>query len=140
MDSILYFSYGSNTNKERMQRRCSSAFFMGVGLLPNYKMVMKHYCDIVKDPSTNCYGAIWGLEISDIEKLDRYEGLGNHYRHEIVDVIYNDERYKCLTYVMLPHKGEYDPADHDYINIVIKGYKDVGIPLAQLQNSLKNQR
>ena len=86
MSSYLYAAYGSNLHPVRLQKRVSSATFVGTCLLAKYELRFHKVSDV--DGSGKCnvvpgkkgvYLAIFRIEESERSILDREEGLNYGY-------------------------------------------------------------
>ncbi|XP_050666762.1 gamma-glutamylcyclotransferase-like [Leptidea sinapis] len=74
-DSVLYFAYGSNLYKRRMQINVPSAVFIGPAVLKDYRLDFNKYSSnwrgaaatIVEDPGN----AVWSMNPGEILKLDK---------------------------------------------------------------------
>ncbi len=79
---MLYFAYGSNLNWEQIRRRCPSAGFVDLALLPDHRLAFNRYCgsyrggvaDVVPESGAQVWGVIYALAAEDLLALDNYEG------------------------------------------------------------------
>jgi len=113
-DKVLYFAYGSNMDRERLEKeRGITILGEEIGILKGYKLVFNKlagregegYANIEDSPSDFVIGVIYTIKEKDIEKLDRYEGVPNHYlRKEILVEDKNKVKKKCFIYIANPDK------------------------------------
>ena len=73
----LYFAYGANMNVGAMARRCPRSKALGPARLERHRLqVMREgWLTAAPDPRSAVHGVLWGLALSDVAALDRYEGL-----------------------------------------------------------------
>lgn len=72
-----YFAYGSNLDRVQMQKRCPGATLIGLGELENYRFIInsRGVASVVSEPGAMVQGLVWNLSMSDVQKLDRFEGV-----------------------------------------------------------------
>lgn len=136
---MLYFAYGSNLNKEQMQRRCPEAVPIAKVKLKGYKLVFNRVADIVENKKEIVHGAVYHVSHRDIRNLDIYEGYPRLY--EKVNVKAEDEEgniYEAFVYVMVV-KGKGEPNDN-YYNIIEQGFRDWNLPMKFLIKAKMNCR
>lgn len=108
MSTIVYFSYGSNMSFRRLHRRVSKARMIDVGRLEEHKLKFHKRS---KDGSAKCdavyienskdfvYGVAFEISISQLQTLNKFEGLGKGYEQKYVDIITrNRGKISALTY------------------------------------------
>ncbi len=82
----LYFAYGANMNTELMARRCPRSKPLGLARLERHRVaVMREgWLTAVRDPRSTVHGVLWDLALSDVQALDRFEGLpqGHYVKHD----------------------------------------------------------
>lgn len=92
---LKYFAYGSNLNDNRMISRGVNFTSKEKGILKGYRFVINKisqknpnigFANIVKDENSEVEGIIYGVNMDDIQKLDKYEGTPKHYRREILTI------------------------------------------------------
>jgi gamma-glutamylcyclotransferase (GGCT)/AIG2-like uncharacterized protein YtfP len=92
---LKYFAYGSNLNDNRMISRGVNFTSKEKGILKGYRFVINKisqknpnigFANIVKDENSEVEGIIYGVNMDDIQKLDKYEGAPKHYRREILTI------------------------------------------------------
>ncbi|XP_064410384.1 gamma-glutamylcyclotransferase-like isoform X1 [Latimeria chalumnae] len=113
-DYFLYFAYGSNLLKERLQVHNPSATFHSVARLQDYKLTFGNHkgkpsstwqggvATMVKCPGDEVWGVVWKMSTSDLESLDMQEGvnLGIYSPVEITVFKETGEELTCRTYLM----------------------------------------
>jgi len=141
VDSILYFSYGHNTNIPELKRRIPKAQRIGVAVAPNQQLEINHYTNIVAKDGAKTYGVLWAVDIESLKVLDWYEGDGKDYDHAFIEVLYNGNLYKVLTYVMITSRSDINREPSlKYLKHVYDGYKMNGIPEDQLSIAVRNRQ
>lgn len=133
---FLYFAYGSNLLRERLQLLNPSAVFKQVVKLENYKLVFGfsslrwkgHVASIKESFGHTVWGVMYELNHSDLENLDRQEGVKKEiYKPIYVQVKDNfNNLYQCRTYQLISQNtGLPSPK---YKDIMIRGAKQHQLP------------
>lgn len=134
VEDQLYFSYASNMDPEQMKSRCSSAEWIGVGLLKDHELVFNRrgtYRDggvgsVEPAEGERVYGVIWKIDLNDLLRLDEFENLDAYKRETFRVLDLEGESHECHAYQAKP-EGEYDP-DPVYLRKVIRAAKAAGLP------------
>lgn len=82
---MYYFAYGSNLSHAQMKRRCPSSQFIEVARLDGYKLIFCGYsarwqssgANILLDPDSCVWGAVYQLDAKDQAVLDTIEAEGD---------------------------------------------------------------
>ena len=136
MKKTLYIAYGSNLNKEQMQYRCPDSKFVGVGMIPHYRLEFRRVLTVIPCPGSSVPVAIWKITVEDRAKLDLYEGWPHCYRRESLHVNFSDGTCcSAMAYVM--NGGYLAPPSASYYKIVADGFRDCGLDEAALKQALK---
>ena len=77
---VLYFAFGSNLCKERININCPSAEFQCAAKLEDYQLNFfghsKMWCgavaSIVSSAGAYCWGAVWSISTDELAALDRF--------------------------------------------------------------------
>lgn len=141
--STLYFAYGSNLNLDQILMRCPAIRPEIAATLPGWRLTFRGVADIEEHPGSQVIGALYRLTKACEAALDRYEGFNPHcpsrgsYRKEWVRVRDAQGRFRrAMVYVMNPR--HYTAAPHGfYLDTIIEGYKDWGLPTKPLAASLR---
>jgi gamma-glutamylcyclotransferase (GGCT)/AIG2-like uncharacterized protein YtfP len=90
-----YFSYGSNMDPAKLLSHCPSAILLGPAQLTNYQLSFTLFSqtrqcgcpDIIPQPGSSVWGALYTLSDPDLLQLDLYEGVPRQkYRRISVQV------------------------------------------------------
>lgn len=133
---VLYFAYGSNLSVARLQERVSTAERMGAARLPGHRLVCNKpghdgsgKANLVVDPQDHVWGALYQLEPSQLETLDRFEG-----GYERVQVCV--EGRAGALHDALSYRSDQridDPVPFDwYRRLILDGARSHGLPAAWL--------
>ncbi|CAK9295777.1 unnamed protein product [Gordionus sp. m RMFG-2023] len=137
-NKLYYFAYGSNINSERLKLSITTANFVDIGYVKNYKLDFalhskrwKGACaTIVPSPNDIVWGVIWLIENEDKSKLDIQENI-NEGVYDILDIECDsksgDKKYCCFAYV-LKLKDECKTPSKLYKNVIINGAKEHKFP------------
>ncbi|KAF5883741.1 gamma-glutamylcyclotransferase isoform X1 [Clarias magur] len=111
--TFLYFAYGSNLLKERLQLRNPSATMQSVAKLQDYKLVFGNHKGVVSkswrggvasiEPSKGdtVWGVMWRIKTAHRTSLDRQEGVKSGvYSPVYVDVLSRGQTLACRSYIM----------------------------------------
>lgn len=140
----LYFAYGSNLDVDGMCRRCPGAYRVGAATLKDWRLAFRGVADIEPSDTDVVLGAVWSCGPTDIDALDRYEGVaGGFYRRDYVDVDMRDGgTQNALVYVM-DDVSPYDrcsmPSEH-YLGSIARGYTAFGLDHNHLRAALKRTK
>ena len=142
---MKYFAYGSNMSLCRLKARVPSAKRMGLYILPEHDLRFHKRsrdgsakCDAfyTKDLENAVIGALFDIDKSEKEVLDRAEGLGKGYEEKTVEV-HNGfgHMVEASTYYateidqyLLPYSW--------YLNHVLVGAREMGVPKQYLERIL----
>ncbi|XP_048009451.1 gamma-glutamylcyclotransferase b [Megalobrama amblycephala] len=137
--TFLYFAYGSNLLKERLQLKNPSATVHCVAKLKDYKLVFGNHkglasqrwrggvATIEHSPGDEVWGVVWRMNMSDLESLDRQENvkMGTYSPME-VSVSTSDQDFNCRTYIM--NSCVYAPPSPQYLQVIVMGAEQNGLP------------
>lgn len=141
MSPIIYFAYGSNMSQRRLRARVPSAEFLGVGVLGSHALAFHKIstkdgsgkCDIVESENETVYGALFEIAEAELPDLDAYEGIGQGYERQTVEVEDSLGQYvEASTYVAT----SIDPSLRPYTwykRHVLEGAREARLPLTYLR-------
>lgn len=133
---IYYFAYGMLTDPDQMQ----GAELVGKAELNNFVFEMYCYANVFPETGSKVYGSLWNINRKLLHQLDMVEGYPSLYDRKTVPVFVDGKRYEAQVYTMTPETRE-DVQDTEpgqgYINRLVRGYNNAGIPIEQLENSLQ---
>jgi len=145
---MKYFAYGSNMSLKRLQARVPSAERIGLYKLLEHKLKFHKQS---QDGSSKCdaffsnnskdiiYGSLFEIAPSEKHYLDEVEGVGKGYDiKEVVVYGNNGKAVPAYTYVATDIIDNMQPYSW-YLNHVIVGAKEVGVPTPYLNNIVKVQ-
>lgn len=130
-----YFAYGSNLNKEQMDKRCPGAKLIGTALLKGYELIFKesqtgYYFSVRKAAGGVVPIGVWKITEKDVKELDKREGCPLYYRRYTLelDVKRTDgetEKLSGIIYI-LPESNECGRPPKKYVDRCRTGFKDFG--------------
>ncbi|XP_051576199.1 gamma-glutamylcyclotransferase-like [Myxocyprinus asiaticus] len=137
--TFLYFAYGSNLLKERLQLKNPSAIVYCVARLKDYKLAFGNHkglkslrwhggvATIEYSPGDEVWGVVWRMNISDLESLDSQENvkMGTYSPME-VSVSASGQDLNCRTYMM--NSCVYGPPSPQYLQVIVMGAEQNGLP------------
>lgn len=134
---IYYFAFGMLTDPEYMQ----GVELIGVAELRNFRYEMLQYADVVPEAGSTVYGCLWSLDRAMLSQLDRIEGYPTLYDRKTVPAYVDGKKYVAELYTMTPETRQQlqgTRPSQGYINSIVRGYHNAGVPLDQLRNSLRS--
>lgn len=130
---MVYFAYGSNMSKQRLEDRVGLVTDAGVGVLQSYSIEFNKKgkdgsgkTNIVKSNGSKVYGVLYKLSSEQVEILNGFEP--NYERREL-DIILDTDTVKAETYQALPES--IDPSalpSEEYLNHLIHGAQEHDLP------------
>ena len=133
---VYYFSYGMLTDPQLMQGLTQ----VGVAELPNFTYKMYSWANVEPSPGKKVYGVLWAIDHNVIAQLDRAEGYPQLYDRRTYPVYVDGNKIPAEVYIMTPNTLEQvqgSSPTQQYVNRIVRGYKNAGVPLQQLQAALK---
>ncbi|KAG5271505.1 hypothetical protein AALO_G00180640 [Alosa alosa] len=137
--TFLYFAYGSNLLKERLQLKNPSATVHCIARLKDYKLVFGNYKGLASDRwhggvatiehslGDEVWGVVWRMNMSDLESLDRQENVKlGAYSPVEVSVSTRGQELNCRTYIM--NSCVYAPPSPQYLKVIVMGAEQNGLP------------
>ena len=134
---MIYFGYGSNMPRARLEKRLAFSERLGAAYLTGY--ALRFHKKSLKDGSGKCdafytgspddrlWGALDRLTDAQFAKLDKIEGPG--YRRVSVTVTFDDEPLEAATYVAVPDAiDSYVRPLQRYKNLVLRGARELNLP------------
>lgn len=135
---VWYFAYGSNMNKDDLERWCKERGYSPIKLispvkaiLPNHKLCFTHYsskrrggvADIISCENEKVEGILCQITQNDLDKIEEKEGVPNVYKRKIVNVRLSKGTSRCaITYEVRRKEGVFVPS-RLYMNTIIEGAK-----------------
>lgn len=132
-----YLAYGMNSNLNEMRRRCPDAKSLGPVTVPNYKLAFKTHCDVVHAPGESMQCVLWSITDQCELALDLLEGFPEYYDKREVQVTYQGQTIRPMIYFMCSGFDYAAPSEH-YLNMVVEGYSEHGIPITQIVTALED--
>ncbi|XP_074542913.1 gamma-glutamylcyclotransferase a [Halichoeres trimaculatus] len=143
-DRFMYFAFGSNLLKERLQLANPSATFLTTGRLKDYELnfgLWEQHVDnswhggvatIQSHPGSDVWGVIWTLSNENLTSLDKQEGVGQgQYSPLEVSVETDEGAMLCRTYQM--NNFHPCPPSPQYKEVVCLGAEQNGLPVEYLK-------
>lgn len=156
MDKFFYyFGFGSNLLSKRIKIQNKSAERIGVGKLNGYRLdfadaaIDKRYfsprwngcpATIIENEGSHVYGAVWKINCSDLNELDRQEGVECEiYKPLEVNVFVQElnREIVCRTYQLFHNPASLlDPHDRPferqpsktYLTVILNGALESNLP------------
>ena len=139
MNKFCYFAYGSNMNTTQMKKRCPNAEKLSKAVLYGYRFIInsRGVATIIESKNTFVEGGVYKVSDDCLSSLDRYEGVkANCYYRRIIEVIYQNEKIKAITYIATDQKESMQPRD-GYIKKIIQGAKEFDLSEDYINNNFE---
>ena len=133
---VYYFAYGMLTDPQLMH----GLELVGVGELRNFEYKMYAWANVEPAPGNRVLGCLWAIDRREIARLDQAEGYPSLYDRRTYPVICHGKKYAAEVYIMTPatlEQVEGTAPKQGYVDRVVRGYSNAGIPLTQLENALE---
>jgi len=131
---VIYFSYGSNMSRSRLEKRVGKVKHLGKATLKGYTLRLNKKgqdgtgkANIVPKSQTQTEGVLFELSHRQLLKLDPFEGAPRHYERKRVQLL-NDkgERIEAITYIAKQKwtvKKALQPSK-EYLNHILQGARE----------------
>ncbi|XP_034560349.1 gamma-glutamylcyclotransferase a [Notolabrus celidotus] len=141
---FMYFAFGSNLLKERLQLANPSATFLTTGRLKDYELNFGLWEQHVENswhggvatiqsvPGSEVWGVIWTLSNENLSSLDKQEGVSQGLYSPLEVLVETDEGpMSCRTYQM--NNFHPCPPSPQYKEVVCLGAEQNGLPVEYLK-------
>ena len=148
-DTQIYFAYGSNMSLPRLQERVRSAKPLGIGWLPEHKLMFHKLsrrdnsgkCDIVRADACTVYGVLFEIDTTQVNTLDGYEGLNHGYSKKACTIQAGEGR--CMPaftyYADAGHVDDKRKPYKWYLYHVVIGAKEANLPEAYINEVMSTE-
>ena len=140
---FLYFAYGSNLDEARVRMHAPSARLVSIARLEGYRVAysieskrswLGGVGDVVEEPGSEVWGALWLIDAADSRALDEQEGVFRDppaYRRMTVTVTTPaGDAITCRSYqVVTPDPEGFLPSPA-YKDTILRGARALGLPAA----------
>jgi cation transport regulator ChaC len=136
MSSLLYFAYGSNMLRARLQERVPGAQPRGIAILKGYALrwhkVGKDQsgkADIVEtqEPGGLVHGVLYEISLNEKPALDDAEGLGHGYEEKNVLLQQHGKHVQAFAYFAIQTSPDVQPFTW-YKSLVVAGAIENKLP------------
>lgn len=142
----LYFAYGFNLNLQKMGQKLAKPRVVGIARLAKHKIGFYGHSTIwdgavetvVPDSEAEVWGVLYQLDAYEWDQLDNFEdarmdGTGEYF-HYPVEVFDEQKMPKEAAIYKKARLGEPLPPSTEYLNILIQGAKEQGLPERYIAN------
>jgi len=134
--SLLYFAYGSNLSRSRIEARLGACLSLGAAGLKGYRLRFHKRgvdasgkCNILNaaDDRRRVYGGLYRLAASQARDLDKFEGQG--YVRQNVTVWHQQRPLEAYTYIASGQWIDDSLRPYDWYHaLVLQGALELGLP------------
>ena len=130
MSNRVFATYGVGLNRIEMTKHCPTAKLLGATELKNFRLMFRggNACalaTIEKMKSSSIPALLWEITSQDEEALDRWIGVPEMYRKDIVKVRLNGVAIDAFVYMLIGNKPPNKPSAF-YYSTLLEGYKVAG--------------
>lgn len=144
---MLYFAYGSNLDRETLEKRCPNFQPLFTGMVEDFKLAFTHKskktqsgtADMVPSQGNCVYGIVCDIPLIDTYGLFQAEGYQparevskNAYAPQYVTVHYqmNGANVKCVAeaFTVVEKSHIHIPPKREYLNKIIVACRAFGFP------------
>ena len=130
MSNQLFAAYGVGLNRGEMAKHCPTAKLLGTTELKNLKLAFRgcNACAVAtieKAKGSSVPALLWEITSQDEEALDRWIGVPEMYRKDIVKVRLNGVAIDVFVYMLIGNKPPNKPSAF-YYSTLLEGYKAAG--------------
>jgi gamma-glutamylcyclotransferase (GGCT)/AIG2-like uncharacterized protein YtfP len=141
-NDIFYLAYGSNMNVEQMKKRCPNALLVERTYIKDYQLEFNKHATIEPLKGSKVPALLWKLQPSDVDELDRYEGVASGYYYKsYVNITINNKRVQALVYIMavvgIESKGLRTYPQDFYYDLIHEGYRAAEFDYSFLEEARK---
>ncbi|XP_059621994.1 gamma-glutamylcyclotransferase-like isoform X1 [Phlebotomus argentipes] len=147
-NKFLYFAYGSNLLAKRIHIKNPTAVRKDIGKLKNHRLDFFYYATrwggapstVVPAPGENVWGAIWEIDMENLDSLDKQEGVhrGVYQPLSLPIETPRGETLICRVYQLVNNPDDYPVKNgvrieerkpsYSYIQVLINGAIESGLP------------
>lgn len=143
-NTVWYFAYGSNMNGAQLRQRAGEPLVEKIARLDNYELNFDKVArggsgtgNIVTAKGQVVHGVLYRLTEEQLKKLDRFEGVPEHYRRSEVNVV-DEEGNKVSAQVYLARKVRRGlKPDRVYLQRILQGAEEHRLPAEYLEQLKK---
>ena len=130
MSNRLYAAYGVGLNRTEMAKHCPTAKLLGMSELKNHKLAFRGgnayaVATIEKTKGSSVPILLWETTLQDEAALDRWIGVPELYRKDMVKVRLNGAAMDALVYILIGNKPQNKPSAF-YYSTLLEGYRAAG--------------
>jgi len=131
-NSMYYFAYASNLNKNQMAERCPGSKPLFTAILPNYKLIFTGWsrqwkggtASIKPFKGEKVMGAVYEISEINLKQLDRHQGYPTAFNRLNVTVWKDTgDSVEAITYIKSEQSEETSPSP-ELLTIIRQGYKN----------------
>ncbi|MEN6637066.1 MAG: gamma-glutamylcyclotransferase family protein [Clostridiaceae bacterium] len=130
MSNRVFAAYGVGLNRSEMVKHCPTAKPIGTTELKNFRLAFRggNACAVVtieKAKGRNVPALLWEVPLQDEAALDRWNGVPELYRKDMVKVRLNGAAMDAFMYILIGNKPPNKPSAF-YYSTLLEGYSAAG--------------
>jgi len=140
MSNRVFAAYGVCLNRSEMAKHCPTAKLIGAMELKNYKLAFRggNACAVATIEKTKGGSVpvlLWELTPQDEVALDRWVGVPEPYRKDMVKVRLNGAAMDAFVYILIGSKSPNKPSAF-YYSTLLEGYRSAGFDTETLKAAI----
>ncbi len=130
----LYFSYGSNMDRQAMQARCPHALPLGLARLAKHQIFVMEdgYASVRHDQGSMVHGVLYDLPFSDVASLDRYEEVSRGLYRKLTQPILRAGAAPVRALIYVGRDQKAGQPKSDYWAGIVAAARDWALPQAYI--------
>ncbi len=141
MSNRVFAAYSVGLNRAEMAKHCPTAKPIGTTELKNFKLALRggNACalaTIEKAKGSSVPALLWEITPQDEAAFDRWIGMPEQYRKEMIKVTWNGTAMDVLAYILIGHKPQNKPSAF-YYSTLLEGYKAAGFDIDILKTAAR---
>ena len=133
-ETIIYFAYGVNLDRNGMDIRCPGNKPLCRAVLKNYRLIFRSFADIEEAVNHSVHGALYEITKEHLRSLDRFEGYPRFYIRKTIPVITKDGREVNAVVYQMIDRNQYSSPHRGYLNIILAGCQQWRLPEEYIKN------
>ena len=147
-ETAIYFAYAANMAAAVMSTSAPAHRFLGAARLDGHRLAFTRrsvitgtgVADVLGEPGSEVWGALYQLGGADLERLDRKEGVGFAYERVSVRVEIDGAVRRALAYTVLAKERPEIRPSAEYLSTILAAARERALPTGYVEGSNASSR